>query len=695
MVDFDSAEVTLAGVILLLGALAAFFLYGRREVHSVKTLTKTPTKSSFRAASASISTSGTPTSSSTTTTTNTTTTNSPGRTRLSLFFGSQTGTAEDFARQVAKQAKAVGFDAKVIDLDELDVAGGALADVSLGVFFLATYGEGEPTDNAKCFYDWLLSADAAAGAPLRQLHFAVFGLGNKTYEHYNSVAKNVDRRLGELGATRVVPLGLGDDDASLEDDFAAWRAGLLAPLAERAGIDLSASAAELLARPSFALREYAPGSSEAKRAAAAAAADTGGVGTALASVGRFDVKTPLAAHIAVNRELHSPDSDRSCRHVEIETRGRLAYEPGDHVGVFAENDAAAVDALAARIGGGGAALDAVVALVDPDSQRVMLGPTTVRNALLRLVEINGALRQSAFALLATYADADADRARLRAWAAPGSASYAAEVRDACRTLPEVLAEMPSLKPPLAVVLEVLPRLAPRYYSISSAPAAHGTRIHVTAIVVREPTPTGRIMTGLCTGFFARTAAVPDQPVACFVRRSAFKLPKSLAAPLLMFGPGTGLAPFRGFIHDLRARGAPAAAAAAPAADRILYYGCRRLDVDALYADELRAAEADRTLTQLLIAESRRAAAAADKVKYVQHLLAAPDNSSHAAALLLERPDTHLYVCGDASVMAKDVHSALVSAVALRLDTAAADKEAAAEKLLVKMAQEGRYLKDVW
>jgi NADPH-ferrihemoprotein reductase len=686
---FELFEVYVAGVILLLGAVAAFCVYGRREVHSVKTLTTTETKkrtTTFR-----------PASSTATTTPSqpiaTTTTPSQSRTRLSLFFGSQTGTAEDFARQVAKQAKAVGFDAKVIDLDELDAAGGALADVTLAVFFLATYGEGEPTDNAKSFYDWLLSDGAA---PQRQLHFAVFGLGNKTYEHYNSVAKNVDRRLGELGAARVVPLGLGDDDASLEDDFAAWRAGLLAPLAERAGIDLTASAAELQARPSFALREYAPGSAEAKRATAAAAADTGGVGTALASVGRFDVKTPLAAHIAANRELHAPDSDRSCRHVEIETRGRLAYEPGDHVGVFAENDAAAVDALAARIGGGGGvALDAVVALVDPDSQRVMLGPTTVRNALLRLVEINGALRQSAFALLATYADADADRARLRAWAAPGSASYAAEVRDACRTLPEVLAEMPSLKPPLAVVLEVLPRLAPRYYSISSAPAAHGTRIHITAIVVREPTPTGRIMTGLCTGFFARTAAVPDQPVACFVRRSAFKLPKSLAAPLLMFGPGTGLAPFRGFIHDLRARTAAAAtaAAAAPAAaaDRILYYGCRRLDVDALYADELRAAEADRTLTQLLIAESRRTAAAAtDKIKYVQHLLATPDNSSHAAALLLDRPDTHLYVCGDASVMAKDVHSALVSAIALRLGD-----EAAAEKLLTKMAQEGRYLKDVW
>lgn len=599
---------------------------------------------------------------------------------MSLFFGSQTGTAEDFARQVAKQAKGAGFEARVVDLDEYDGAA-QLPHERLAVFFLATYGEGEPTDNAKSFYDWLMAAEPASTS-LASLRFAVFGLGNKTYEHYNSVAKEVDRRLELLGASRVVPLGLGDDDASLEDDFAAWRASLLAPFAALAGVDMSAAAAAQEARAAFTLRDYAAASAEAKRATAAAASDTGGVGTASPATSKFDVKTPLAAYIVVNRELHSDQSDRSCRHVEIETNGRLTYEAGDHIGVFAENDAADVERLAARVG---AALDSVVALVDPDSQRVVLGPCTVRHALLRLVEINGALRQSAFALLAAYADADADRQRLRDWAAPASAAYARDVRDACRTLTEILSELPSLKPPLAVVLQVLPRLAPRYYSISSAPAAHGTRIHITAIVVRDTTATGRILTGLCTGFFARTAGVPHQPVACFVRRSTFKLPKAPDAPLLMFGPGTGLAPFRGFLHELRAR------APLPPAPRVLYYGCRRIDVDALYPDELRAAHADRTLSHMHIAQSRCAGVDPAK-KYVQHLLLEPENAAQAAALLLEHANTHVYVCGDASVMAKDVHTALVDAVAARLGDGRKDD---AEALLTKLSQEGRYLKDVW
>jgi NADPH-ferrihemoprotein reductase len=154
----------------------------------------------------------------------------------------------------------------VRDLEEFDAASHAPAPERLAVFFLATYGEGEPTDNSKDFYDWLCAASADDGLDLSHLRFAVFGLGNKTYEHYNSVGVTVDRRLAELGATRVVALGLGDDDSSLEDDFAAWRANLLPPFAALAGIDQEAAAAEQSTHASFTLREYGAASSEAKRA---------------------------------------------------------------------------------------------------------------------------------------------------------------------------------------------------------------------------------------------------------------------------------------------------------------------------------------------------------------------------------------------------------------------------------------------
>ena len=160
---------------------------------------------------------------------------------------------------------------------------------------------------------------------------------------------------------------------------------------------------------------------------------------------------------------------------------------------------------------------------------------------------------------------------MQRWAAAGSATYAAEVKDVCRTLPQILDELPSVALPLGAALELLPRMAPRYYSISSAPSVHGSRIHVTAVVVRHPTGTKRIHTGLCTGWLARIAASPDHAVACFVRRSAFKLPVRLDAPMLMFGPGTGVAPFRGFLHELRAL-SRAGELSDEESLRILYYG---------------------------------------------------------------------------------------------------------------------------
>jgi NADPH-ferrihemoprotein reductase len=699
---FDSDSI-ISLIIVSIGLAIAYVFYWRNQKQvqvksltisksssTTSTSTSTPSTNTFRstrnnAISANTSSTTTATTSTQKSASSATATapTTVAKNHLSLFFGSQTGTAEDFARQIAKQAKAGGFDAKVRDLEEFDAAS-MLQHLRLAVFFVATYGEGEPTDNAKEFYDWLCAA-SRDDVDLSHLQFAVFGLGNKTYEHYNSVGITVDRRLAELGGTRVVALGLGDDDSSLEDDFAAWRANLLPPFAALAGIDSEAAAAEQSTHASFTLRSYAPTSSEAKRAIANAATDTGGVGTSSTSVSKFDVKTPLAAYIAVNRELHGEHSDRSCRHIEIETGGRLHYEVGDHVGVFAENELADVERLAARLG---AALDSVVSLVEPDSNRVMLGPCTVRNALLRYVEINGAIRQSSLSLLLPHVTDDAERQRLRDWTAAGSESYARDVRDASRTLLEILADMPSLKPPLGVVLELLPRLAPRYYSISSAPAAHGTRIHVTAVVVRNTTSTGRIFTGLCTGFFARTAATPHQPVACFVRRSTFKLPRSLAAPLIMFGPGTGIAPFRGFIHDLRSR---SAAATAPVAstDRVLYFGCRQRTIDGLYMDELDGARTDGTLSQVHVAESRRAENAARK--YVQHILLEPDNAAAAADILLRDPQSHLFVCGDARAMAKDVHEALLHALSKRLD----DSKEKAEAILTRMTQESRYLKDVW
>jgi NADPH-ferrihemoprotein reductase len=146
-----------------------------------------------------------------------------------IYFGSQTGTAEGYARVVMEEAKQQGFDGQTVDLEDFDPD--QLATAPLTVFLMATYGEGEPTDNSAKFAKWMRNSDDELSADLLSgVRFAVFGLGNKQYEHFNRMGKLTDECLAKLGGRRVLEVGLGDDDGALEDDFERWRESLWASL---------------------------------------------------------------------------------------------------------------------------------------------------------------------------------------------------------------------------------------------------------------------------------------------------------------------------------------------------------------------------------------------------------------------------------------------------------------------------------
>ena len=142
---------------------------------------------------------------------------------MKIFFGSQTGTAEDFAGILKEEATEKGFNAIVEDLEEYETED--LKDETFVVFLVATYGEGEPTDNAKDFYNWFMEEDREEDLELRNTKYAVFGLGNSTYEQYNKMGRVYQKRLEKLGAKCIIPYGEGDDDGCLEDDFNKWKDG--------------------------------------------------------------------------------------------------------------------------------------------------------------------------------------------------------------------------------------------------------------------------------------------------------------------------------------------------------------------------------------------------------------------------------------------------------------------------------------
>ncbi|KYQ51963.1 NADPH--cytochrome P450 reductase [Trachymyrmex zeteki] len=595
---------------------------------------------------------------------------------LVVFYGSQTGTAEEFAGRLAKEGIRYKMKGMVADPEECDME--ELIHLktipnSLAVFCLATYGEGDPTDNAMEFVEWLKNGDA----DLTGLNYAVFGLGNKTYEHYNEIGINVDHRLEQLGATRVCELGLGDDDANIEDDFITWKDKFWPAVCEFFGIE---GTGEDVSIRQYQLTEHIDLSTDRIY--------TGELARLHSFTNQrspYDAKNPFLAPVRINRELHGPTSDRSCMHIEFNVEGsKIRYETGDHLAVYPVNDTELVNKIGEQCG---ANLDTVFTLTNTDEESSKKHPfpcpCSYRTALTHYLDITSNPRTHILKELAEYATDPADKEKLKLMAsttAEGKAAYQQWIIQNNRNIVHILEDIPSLKPPLDHLCEILPRLQCRYYSISSSPKLHATSIHITAVVVEYKTPTGRINKGVTTSWLKeKHPSDPPCLVPIFVRKSQFRLPTRPSIPIIMVGPGTGLAPFRGFIQErdfARKEGKETG-------DTILYFGCRKSQEDYLYREELEQYVKDGTLT-LHTAFSREQS---HKV-YVTHLL---EKNKDEIWRVIGEQNGHIYVCGDARNMARDVHNILLKVVMERGNMSELD----AANYIKKMESQKRYSSDVW
>nr|NP_001351901.1 NADPH--cytochrome P450 reductase 2 [Orussus abietinus] len=595
---------------------------------------------------------------------------------LVVFYGSQTGTAEEFAGRLAKEGIRYRMKGMVADPEECDME--ELINLktipnSLAVFCLATYGEGDPTDNAMEFVDWLKNGDA----DLSGLNYAVFGLGNKTYEHYNEVAIYVDHRLEQLGATRVVELGLGDDDANIEDDFITWKDKFWPAVCDFFGIE---SAGEDVSIRQFKLTEHMDIASDKVY--------TGEIARLHSFKNQrppHDAKNPYLAPVKVNRELHGPTSERSCMHIELDIEGsKMRYETGDHLAVYPVNNTELVEKIGKICG---VDLDTVITLTNTDEESTKKNPfpcpCSYRTALTHYLDITSNPRTHVLKELAEYASDPADKEKLKLMAstsAEGKALYQQWVIHDNRNIVHILEDIPSLKPALDHLCELLPRLQCRYYSISSSPKLHPTSVHITAVLVEYKTPTGRMNRGVTTSWL-REKRPAESPcvIPIFVRKSQFRLPSRLVTPVVMVGPGTGLAPFRGFIQerDLARKDGK------EVGDTILYFGCRKRDEDYLYRDELQEFVESGTL-KLHTAFSRDQP---EKV-YVTHLL---EKNKDELWDVIGKKNGHIYICGDARNMARDVHNILLKVVMERGKMT----EMEATSYIKKMDSQKRYSSDVW
>jgi sulfite reductase (NADPH) flavoprotein alpha-component len=542
-----------------------------------------------------------------------------GRT-LTILYGTETGNCRDLAKALATSATDRGLAPTLSDLSDYKVR--ALKGEQDILFVVSTYGEGDPPQPSVGFFEFL---EGPRAPKLDGVRFSVLALGDSTYEKYCEAGKRIDRRLEELGASRLSPRV--DCDIDYEDPAATWSAALVDLLAA----DLSAASS------SFATPARARSTVEATSA--------------------HDKRNPFPATVLENIRIVGRHSTKETRHVELDLGGSgLSYQPGDSLGIAATNDVRWVEDLLAATGLSG---DAEVKVKDSG--------LTLAQALATRFEITTAsprfidqwAKLSGANELQQLLGPDAARARTKFLDKH-------HVVDIVRRFPVTGAEP-------EILLAGLRPLQPRLYSLASSQAAVGDEAHLTVAPVRyelHGTPRG----GVATTNIADRLEMGDTLPVYVQENPHFRLPAD-DVPIIMIGPGTGVAPFRAFLQEREARAA--------AGRSWLFFGERNLRSDFLYQLEWQQWLRDGVLTRLDVAFSRDTV---ERVYVQQRML---EQSRDLYAWLED--GAHFCVCGDEKAMAHDVHWTLIEIV----ESEGGHSREAAEDYVARLAAEHRYQRDVY
>lgn len=533
---------------------------------------------------------------------------------LTVLYGTESGNAENLAGELCKQAKQRGYKPTLVNMADTNPADLAKADKLLVV--VSTWGDGEPPESAEEFYQSLMNEDHA----LAGVGFSVCALGDTSYEQFCQTGKEMDARLEALGAERV--LNRVDCDVDYDEAFAGWSGALW----EKWGA--AATVGESIERVPADQPSYGK-------------------------------SNPFPAEVLENLLLSGERSDKETYHIELSLEGSgLEYEVGDVLGVVARNAADVVNELIQAAGLNG---DIEVELKD-------VGKVSLFEALTVHLDITGLSRKVATAWqelsgsddLKGLLSAD-DKKRFTDW------SYGRQIID-------LLEQFPASSLQAQQLADMLRKLPVRLYSIASSSSVHPGEVHLTVAAVRYEAHE-KSRKGVASTYLADDAQKGSKVSVYTHQNKNFRLPESNETPIIMVGPGTGIAPFRAFIEERAATKAKG--------DSWLFFGDQHYNEDFLYQLEWQDYLKSGDLTRLDVAFSRDQP---DKV-YVQHKLA-----GHAQDVWqwLEK-GAHFYVCGDASRMAKDVHQALLDIVASEGRMSSEDAEA----YVATLKKQKRYQRDVY
>ncbi|HHF3232763.1 TPA: assimilatory sulfite reductase (NADPH) flavoprotein subunit [Vibrio diabolicus] len=506
--------------------------------------------------------------------------------KLSIIFASQTGNAKGVAEALEQEAKAEGIAVELFDAS--DYKGKNLAKETHVIIVASTNGEGEAPDNAIELHEFLQSKKAPK---LSNLQYGVIALGDSSYEFFCQTGKDFDAYLSKLGATPFIDRL--DCDVDYEAPAAEWRKNALGKVKDTLS---SGTEADVVQLP---------------------------VGQAATAHSPYNKQNPYTATLLTSQKITGRDSGKDVRHIEIDLEGSgLTYQPGDALGVWFENSSELANAILGKVGLSG------VETVDVDGESL-----SIHSALVSKYEITTSNPQ----LITKFAELSGskklqklvdDKDKLR--------EYSANTQ-----IVDVLAEKKT-KLTADELISLLRRLTPRLYSIASSQEEVDEEVHLTvALVEYEQNDEKRY--GGASSFLAQRLEEGDEVKVFVEHNNNFKLPEDDSTPIIMVGPGTGIAPFRSFIQERENRDAEG--------KNWLFFGDRTFTQDFLYQVEWQKYLKSGVLSRLDVAFSR------DQVEkvYVQHRIL--ENAAHVWQWIQE--GAYIYVCGDATRMAKDVHDALV------------------------------------
>ncbi len=530
---------------------------------------------------------------------------------MTILYGSHTGNGQGIAETLMERASAQGVNARLCDMEDFDPQ--ELEREQLLFVIVSTHGEGDPPIAAAKLHAYLKNY---SGLPLENLKYAVFALGDSSYRYFCQTGKDFDQYLEKAGATRI--LERVDADVDFEEPAQAWMDRVLKTYREFAG----------QAQPS---------------------------GTAAAPVSKkpgYSKTHPYPAQVLVNCNLNGEGSAKETRHIEIDLgESALSYEPGDALGVYPQNSKAYVEELLTALGMSG-------------EEQVQVGKETVSlyQAFSQLLDIT-TLSQPLIAKYAELTASESLKALLEDERAYHEYTWGRQILD-------LVIEYPLRGIRAQEFVELLRKIPPRLYSIASSLKAHPKQAHLLVGVVRYHS-FGRDREGVCSNYLARAQVGERLPVYVQANKN-FRLPEDTEAPVIMVGPGTGLAPFRAFLQERRAVGATG--------KNWLFFGDQHRATDFLYGEELIQMHREGFLTRLDLAFSRDQ----EQKIYVQHRML--ENAEELYRWLEE--GAYFYVCGDASRMAKDVHQAL-------LEILAKESQSDPNEYLAELQTTKRYLQDVY